>query len=443
VLFPLHEAMKGHHSVSLRRDLERSQWFPSGQLDAMRAERLKEFLGYIGEKVPYYRQVFSEAGLDPRGIRTVADLPSLPTLTKAIIRENFRALKTEDSTPVRKYSTGGSSGEPLQFLIGRGRVDHDVAAKWRATRWWNVDIGDPEVVLWGSPIELGTQDRLRSLRDKALRTRLLPAFRMTDESMDSHLEAIGRVRPAMIFGYPSALALLCNHARSRSVELRKLGARVVFVTGETLYPSQRDAISSAFGAPVANGYGSRDAGFIAHECPHGSLHVSSESILLETVSESGMPVEPGEPGEIVVTHLDTRDFPFVRYRTGDVGVLGTESCSCGRGLHVLKEVSGRSTDFVLTPSGNRLHGLALIYEVRDRPGVRAFKFLQSEDLSIELSIAADSVFGTKEEREVQLRLLERLGPGSQLSIRRVDEVQPEGSGKYRYVESRARSAAAR
>ena len=49
---------------------------------------------------------------------------------------------------------------------------------------------------------------------------------------------------------------------------------------------------------------------------------------------------------------------------------------CGRGLPVLTEVFGRSTDFVRTPPGNTMHALALIYEVRDKPGVRAFKFIQ-------------------------------------------------------------------
>jgi len=59
-------------------------------------------------------------------------------------------------------------------------VSHDVAAKWRATRWWNVDIGDKEIVVWGSPIELGKQDKVKAIRDLFLRTKLLPAFEMSE-----------------------------------------------------------------------------------------------------------------------------------------------------------------------------------------------------------------------------------------------------------------------
>jgi phenylacetate-CoA ligase len=148
-------------------------------------------------------------------------------------------------------------------------------------------------------------------------------------------------------------------------------------------------------------------------------------------------VPPGQYGEIVVTHLATGDFPFVRYRTGDVGVLGEQPCTCGRGLPVLKEVVGRTTDFVRTPSGNVMHALALIYEVRDKPGVQAFKFVQSEDLSLELALVTGAEFTAAVESEIRTGVLRRMGEGAQLRIRRVDAIPAENSGKYRYVVSRA------
>ncbi len=102
-----------------------------------------------------------------------------------------------------RFNTGGSGGEPLIFYLGRERVTHDVAAKWRATRWWGVDIGDPEIVVWGSPIELGAQDRLRALRDRLLRTRLLPALETSEARLDEFVATIRRRRPRMLFGYRS------------------------------------------------------------------------------------------------------------------------------------------------------------------------------------------------------------------------------------------------
>ena len=68
--------------------------------------------------------------------------------------------------------------------------------------------------------------------------------------------------------------------------------------------------------------------------------------MVEIINDAGQVLPPGVAGEIVVTHLATNDFPFIRYRTGDVGVLDDKLCSCGRTLPLLKEIQGRSTDFV-------------------------------------------------------------------------------------------------
>jgi phenylacetate-CoA ligase len=104
---------------------------------------------------------------------------------------------------------------------------------------------------------------------------------------------------------------------------------------------------------------------------------------------------------------------------------------------VLREVFGRSTDFVRTRSGNSLHALALIYEVRDKPGVRAFKFVQDEDLSLELQLVAGPELTDDVEASIRRGVLARMGDASRLSIRRLDSILPEKSGKYRYVVSRA------
>ena len=164
--------------------------------------------------------------------------------------------------------------------------------------------------------------------------------------------------------------------------------------------------------------------------------------MVELVDTNGRPVAPGEQGEIVTTHLGTGDFPFVRYRTGDMAVMSQEPCTCGRGLPILREVFGRSTDFVRTASGTAMHALALIYEVRDRPGVKAFKFVQEPDYSLDLQLVAGPELTAEVESDIRKGILRRMGEGAQLTIRRVSEIPPEKSGKYRYVVSKVLSSAA-
>lgn len=436
LLFPLHERLKGHDSVAIRQRLERSQWFDAEQIAAEQLARLRAFVRDIGLRVPYYQQLFARAGFDPCALQSAKDLELLPRLDKPTIRAHLDSLKAEGHGPLSRYNTGGSSGEPLIFYQGRGRKSHDVAAKWRATRWWGVDIGDRELVVWGSPIELGAQDRMRRFRDGVLRSHLLPAFEMSVANLDHFVARIRSVRPAMLFGYPSSLSLIAQHAQRRGVRLDDLGIRVVFVTSEKLYPEQRETITRSFGCPVANGYGARDAGFIAHECPAGRLHISAEDIVVEILHPDGTPSEAGEPGEIVVTHLSTADFPLLRYRTGDIGVMGRDACACGRGLPVLQDVQGRSTDFVIAADGTVMHGLALIYTVRDLPGVERFRIEQLSLTETAVQIVPGPGYDVGARERIVRDFKARLGPGVQIRVDEVSEIAPEASGKFRYVTSR-------
>ena len=436
VLFPLHERLKGHDSVAWRRRLEASQWASPEQIDALQIERLKQFLTEAGRRVPFCRTLFAEVGFDPASLRTVQDLQQLPFMTKDVIRAAGDALRAEGHGPLTRLNTGGSSGEPLIFQVGLDRKNHDIAAKWRATRWWSVDIGDPEMVVWGSPIELGAQDRVRRLRDGLFRSHLLPAFEMSEAKLEGFVAEIRARRPRMLFGYPSALSVIAQHAERRGVAMDKLGIRVAFVTSERLYDEQRQAISRVFGCPVANGYGGRDAGFIAHECPSGGMHLMAEDIVVELIDGQGRPVPDGQSGEIVVTHTATRDFPFIRYRTGDMAIRDSGRCACGRGLPMLREIQGRTTDFVVAADGTVMHGLSLIYEVRDRAGVRGFKVVQETLDHTRVYLVTDADFEPETPQRIVQGFQRRLGATVRVDVEVVDRIPPEKSGKFRYIVSR-------
>ncbi|OIR07130.1 phenylacetate-coenzyme A ligase [mine drainage metagenome] len=438
LVFPLQERFKRRATPALRASLERSQWWPPERLEALRLERLRGLLERVERVNPYYRRRFGEIGFAAAELRSLADLGRLPLLDKPTIRANLAALRSEDAGRLARFNTGGSSGEPLIFHIGE-RVSHDVAAKWRATRWWDVDIGDPEIVLWGSPIELGAQDRLRALRDALMRTELLPAFELSEAKLDRYLSRVCARRPRMLFGYPSALARLARHAAGRGIRMDDLGIRVAFVTAERLYEEQRATIAATFGCRVANGYGARDAGFIAHQCPAGGMHITAEDVIVEIVGSDGNVLPPGRAGEVVVTHLATGDFPFIRYRTGDVAVSDDALCACGRTLPLLREIQGRSTDFVVARDGTVMHGLALIYVLRDIPGIEAFKVIQeSLDLTRVLLVAGPA-FQVASITQIVAGLKQRLGAAVTIQVERVEQLASEASGKYRFIVSKVSS----
>lgn len=435
ILFPLHERFKGHDTVQVLRRLEESQWRRPEQLAAEQARSLRAFLEEVQAHVPYYRELFAALRFDPARVSGPADLVALPLLSKEVIRERSASLRSDRAGALVSYSTGGSTGRPLVFPVGRRRISHDVAAKWRATRWWGVDIGDPEVVIWSSPIEVGRQDWFRAMRDGVFRSTLLSAFDMSPERIDRYLQVIRAKRPRMLFGYPSALAHIARHAERRGLRMDDLGIVVAFVTAELLYTGHRQQIERGFGCRVANGYGGRDAGFVAHECPEGGMHVSSEDIVVEIVDLSGRPVPAGTVGDIAITHLASGDFPFVRYATGDAGAWDVRSCACGRGLPLLRAIEGRSNDFVVAMDGRVLHSASMTYALRAIPVIEAFQVVQERLDLTRVLVVAEGAWSPEHEETIRSDIKARLGDGVTVHIERVATIPKSVSGKHTFVRS--------
>jgi phenylacetate-CoA ligase len=249
------------------------------------------------------------------------------------------------------------------------------------------------------------------------------------------MDTIDRMRPIQIFSHGSALAELARHAEERGRSFKKLGIKVAFLTAEQLYDFQRERIERVFGCRVANGYGARDAGFVAHECPEGGMHVSAEDIIVEIVDDRGSPLPPGRPGEIVVTHLRSFDFPFVRYRTGDVGVLHDAPCSCGRGLPLIREIHGRADDILLGLDGSRVPGQAVVHILRGRAYVRAFRVLQESRDLVRILLVKAGELPHGAEADIVKGVRARLGAAMRVEIEEVPEIPLDAAGKYRTVVS--------
>ena len=397
VVYPLQERALGRPTFGYLAELERSQWLSRGEIEQLQRAKLEQLLQSALAHCPWHAERIRACGLADkleRGQLEMGDLARMPTMTKQDAREHGERMHWS-TVPggAFRYNTGGSSGQPLIFHFGRWRQASDAAGRIRARRWWGVDVGDREVYLWGAPVELAKTDRIKTLRDRLLNQLVLNAFEMSPHNMDAYLESIRSFRPRCVYGYASSIALLAAHARERGVTLRMPGLDVVCTTGEPLFPHQKALIEEIFGTPVANEFGSRDIGFTAHETPHGEMLLMSESIILEVLDAEGRPVKPGTMGEAVMTGLCSDAQPFIRYRTGDLVRKAEHPASCGRGLHVIAEVAGRTTDLVVRSDGTIMHALAVIYVIRATEGVAEFKLIQHAIDEVEVLVVGVARWG--------------------------------------------------
>jgi phenylacetate-CoA ligase len=438
-VFRAQEAAMRRPTFAVLAGLERTQWLSPEALQAEQTVRLNQLLRTALLHSPWHAARLREAGLADRvqsGAVALADLALLPTMDKRDARDNVEQLVWRNAPGgVFKYTTGGSSGEPLIFYFGRARQAADAAGRLRARRWWGVEPGAREVYLWGAPVELNKTDRIKTLRDRLVNQLLLNAFEMSPARMDAYLVGLQAWNPLAVYGYSSSLALLAAHAEAGGIKLKLPALRVVSATGEPLFPHQRELVERVFGVPVSVEYGARDAGLMALESPDGVLLQMSETHLIEVLDVAGNPVVDGEEGEAVITSLVSDAQPFIRYRTGDVVRRSARSDPGGRSLAVLDAVVGRQTDFIVAADGRIMHALAVIYVLRAISGVGQFKLIQHALDRLEVQVVPDVRWNDTARAAVIEGLRARLGHTLEVDLKLQDAIAPEASGKHRYVVS--------
>jgi phenylacetate-CoA ligase len=190
----------------------------------------------------------------------------------------------------------------------------------------------------------------------------------------------------------------------------------------------RTELEELFGCPVRNRYASREFGMIAAQCPVAEgLHVMDPRFVIESVSFEGA------PDELVVTDLDNRLQPFIRYRIHDTARILPDPCPCGRPFTRLQAVEGRSLDVIATPSGRAFGGtfFTLVLRPADR-AIEQFQVVQEAADRVRVLIVEGP--GWTEARGAEIRAtLERELAGMTCHVERVEQIPVLPSGKRRFV----------
>jgi len=254
---------------------------------------------------------------------------------------------------------------------------------------------------------------------------------------------LAELQPEVITAYPSVLNRLAGRLDKKDGAAGvAVNPRFMMTGAEVLTPHHRSRITEAFGAPVYDVYSSCEFHIVGWECKRtGELHTSDDSTVVEVVA-GGRQVAPGEEGEVVGTALHSYAMPIIRYRMGDVGILSEGTCSCGRGLPVLKEVSGRMLDSVQTPDGKKVHGMYFEYLPKYFIGeIRQFQIVQEDLRRITVRIVREP--GFNESTLVRFEDEIRKVVGRSVVVEFVVEVEipREATGKNRLVVSRIGSEA--
>ena len=443
VLAPAYDLARGTHTMRHLRELEESQWWPLERIQELQSQRLQRLVEHAYSRVPYYRRVMDEHGLIPSDIRTVADLPKLPILAKADIRAAGDSLISSDfdRRQLRGMRTSGSTGEPLAFYGTRNdQTTFGLARFLRALDWGGVRPGHRHGLLRRAPEHLHGDAKLaRRLADKGRRLVGLQYGTFSDEVLTILVDRLNRERLHSIEGSPPVVAAVAAFVRRNNLPAPRLNA--IICGGEQLYPCERRLLKEVFGPEPHSKYSSFEVFEIASECPaHRGLHIHAEDLVVEVVDEEGAALQPGHTGRVVLTNLHSYGVPFLRYEIGDYGAIDTGPCACGRGLPRLVGMLGRTSELIVTNTGNRVFAADIDLEALSSLGVRQYRIVQDEVGKVDVFIVWHTDVGpaarTAGEGHISAALSKSIGDGMLVVVHAVDEIPTSRSGKHQVVVSR-------
>ena len=310
---------------------------PRPELEAMQLERLQEMVAYAYENTVWYKRSFDEAGVAPTDIKTLKDLEKFPFVDKKTERETQHVgsffgemCSVPEEEVIFMATSSGSTGVPTVSPFTQ--EDFDLWQDTEARLFWQAGMRPTDRYVHGLNFALyvGGPDVIGAQRLGAL------AIWVGAVPSDRLIFVLQQYQPTVIWTSPSYAWTLGEKIKEKGLDPRRdFSIHTIIVAGEPggSIKSTREAIEDLWGAKVVDFFGLSDIyGACAAACEaHDGLHIVEDQILVETVDPAtGEVLEPGEVGELVYTTLMKKARPMIRFRTGDIGYVSNEQCTCGR-----------------------------------------------------------------------------------------------------------------
>lgn len=417
------------------RQLRKNQWLSRSELEELQRKKLRAIIQHAYSNVRFYKRRFKTAGVKPDDIRTVDDLSKLPVTTKADIRNAFRTRdiigKNLDLSRCHLAQTSGTSGEPLTLVYDEKAEDYEKAVAVRSFMEIGIGFRDKNAVI--------TSPRHASERRWFQRLGIWsPIYLSIFDPPQKHLSILRTLEPDAL-GAPSySLMLLAKVMREK--RKHSIQPRVVYGSSEPLTERVRKFIDSTFGVKMFDMFGCVEVGRTAWECKeHTGYHMDLDAVVMEVVDDENRPVASGEAGRILYTSLYNYAMPLVRYEVRDMCILKDESCPCGRGLPLMKEIIGRADDLIVAPDGRILPPGVWSITMRAIQGILQYRITQVTKEKFLVEIMGDADYSPNTLITVHNKLKEVLGEPADIDVKLVQELPKDEAGKLRSIISQVKT----
>lgn len=357
----------------------RPEFVPMAEMQALQQDRWRTQSSYVAANSPFYQRLWG--GKVPSG--DLCDLVELPLSDKAMLRESQSThlpfgdyFAAEDETPVRLHRTSGTTGQAMNLALSARdcAVTEEVGGRCQSSAGLTPEhrvVHCLNYQMWMG----GLTDHMTLQATGAL---VIPFGVGSTELLVRTIREVGITAISCTPSYPAVLERVIAEAFPE-LSPRDLGLKLGLFGGEPGLddPAFRARLKDVWGIEARNAnYGVSDVfSNFAAECAHDTrLHFMASDVLfpelIDPESNAPLSIEPGQRGELVLTHLLRDCQPLVRFRTGDIIAIDeTEPCQCGRTGFRFRVV-GRSDDMVVVRGLNMFPTMvaAVLNEFRELSG---------------------------------------------------------------------------
>ena len=396
-------------------------------------QKLVTLVRHAYDKVPFYRDLYTNAGFQPGDLKDWSDFHRLPTVSKEQVIANYPdriIAKGFDPESLIVSRSSGSSGKPLDIAYDATAMTTYMLAGLRLYRMgFDYKPWHRQLYVYTSPYPLNSIFGLYPL-----------TFVSTLAPIPDIVKSIRETRPHLLVCYPSHLEQIARVLDRKDIP--SIPLRAISVNSEMSTQAQRDELSRYFGCPVLDEYSSEELTRIAAQCRHGTYHVFEDINYMEVQPD---PSRSDGAGLLIGTNLHNYAMPMIRYEQNDIAAIAesASTCACGWKFRALTRLEGRKNDSFVMPSGRLISSGFLLdatYEflLRYRSEIRDFCLIQEATDRVVLEIVPGPGWNSAISGEIVSRLKQFFEPAVEVTVRDVVECVKTRSGKRNPIICRVR-----
>ncbi|MBK8807676.1 MAG: AMP-binding protein [Bacteroidales bacterium] len=322
----------------------------TAEIREFQENKLSNLLEYLNTNSPFYREKFLKEKIDIRKINTLEHLKSISFTSKEDLQlRNHDFICVSPNKIIDYITTSGTLGDPVTFAATENdleRLAYNEAISFACAGANSNDIYQLMVTL---------DRRFMAGLAYFMGLRKLGAgiVRSGPGNPELQFDTLKRINPTAFVTVPSFLIKLIEYAENKGVDINATTVKSAVCIGEPIrnndftYNKLGKQITDKWNIKLFSTYASTEMGAAFSECTFGcGCHHHPELLIVELLDEHGNDVEPGTPGEVVITTLGVEGMPLLRFKTGDICIHDTEPCKCGRNTIRLGPVIGRKKQMI-------------------------------------------------------------------------------------------------